>query len=314
MKQIFSFISGPIGIIALILGLQLGFSPLAFSQCKSVIKIDGKRSVVDQSLSTAIMLPYWLTSGQTLALGYGVQSVSIIEFTVNGTALEFSAVLNFTSETPVSVPTGKVWKMESVSMINNINNYNSIKYSLAGTYTFTVPSCAEEICIEVWGGGGAGGGSGTVSYNGGSGGGGGGYGAECFAVTPGDNYTVTVGAGGVGSASSVGGTGQTTSVGSLISATGGTGGGIGSGSAGGTGGTSTAASYATGGTGYSGSSAISGRGGAAANGGLGALGNTLNSGGTAATNFASGGSGAYTQSTSPKAGGAGGDGQVIITW
>lgn len=310
------FLSNRIGILssgAVTLVISLFVSTQLSAQCKSVIKIDGKRSVVDQSLATAIMLPYWLASGQTLALGYGVQSVSIIEFSVNGTSLEFSNVLNFTSVTPVSVPENKVWKMESVSMINNINNYNSIKYTLSGNYTFTVPSCAEEICVEAWGGGGAGGGSGAVANNGGSGGGGGGYGAECFSVTPGASYPVVIGAGGVGT-NGTGGTGQTTSLVGLISASGGTGGGAGSGSSVGTGGSSSAAAFAIGGSGTQGNALISGRGGAAGNGGIGAAGLNTNTPGNFATNFSSGGSGAYTTTTTQKAGGAGADGQLIITW
>ncbi|MFN7491417.1 MAG: beta strand repeat-containing protein, partial [Cyclobacteriaceae bacterium] len=63
--------------------------------------------------------------------------------------------------------------------------------------TFVVPAGVTNITVEAWGGGGAGGdGFAGINFNGGGGGGGGGYSRSFLAVTPGNSYNVTVGAGG----------------------------------------------------------------------------------------------------------------------
>lgn len=89
---------------------------------------------------------------------------------------------------------------------------------------FTVPAGVTKVFVEVWGSGGAGGGAGSETYSFGAGGGGGGYGAEFIEVTPGQEITVTIGAGGSGVSGGNGGNGETSSFGSYCSATGGSGG------------------------------------------------------------------------------------------
>jgi hypothetical protein len=81
----------------------------------------------------------------------------------------------------------------------------NIVYNTAGTYTYTVPDCVTSIFVEAWGGGGGGGActsnqnsGGEEACTGGGGGGGGGYASRSYSVTPGQTYTVVVGAGGVG--------------------------------------------------------------------------------------------------------------------
>src|SRR5487761_2727078 len=66
----------------------------------------------------------------------------------------------------------------------------TVPYNTAGTYTFTVPAGVTSVKVEAWGAGAGG--------WGGVGGGGGGAYAGNFAlpVTPGNTYTITVGAGG----------------------------------------------------------------------------------------------------------------------
>lgn len=318
MKNMFKALTLQAAIV-LIAALVAGFNT-SFAQCKPTIKIDDSPTIVNSNDPLGgLQFPFWMKEGQTLAISSGVKSISVIEFSVNGTALEFSQILNITSTTPVAVPDDKVWKVESVAKVLNTSLYNQAKFSSPGTFSFKVPECAEQICIEVWGGGGAGGGanvSSCCSGFGGSGGGGGGYGTQCFTVVPNTVYPVVVGAGGVGS-SGTGGTGGTSSVGSgpaLISATGGTGGANNMGTPG-TGGTSTATSSATGQSGQTGASSSGGAGGAAGNGGLG--GNIQTSqdvNGNAGSSPGGGGSGARRVNTSTNSGGAGGSGQVIITW
>lgn len=75
-------------------------------------------------------------------------------------------------------------------------------FSVAGTFTFTVPPRVTAITVEIWGGGG---GSpinhcyGQRCFCCAGGGGGGGYAASSFAVSPGQNYQVVVGRGGIAS-------------------------------------------------------------------------------------------------------------------
>lgn len=107
-------------------------------------------------------------------------------------------------------------------------------YTVAGTYTFTVPSginFLKKVRLVGAGGGGSGG-QGTATWSSG-GGGSGGYSEGFVVVTPLSPITVTVGAGGTGASNGNGATanaGGTTSFGPYMSATGG---------GGGTGGTST---------------------------------------------------------------------------
>ncbi len=311
-----------------IMVLAIALSPAfawhkASAQCKPIIKIDNKATVVNPNDDFGLRLPFWLNEGQTVSVGSSVSSISIIEFTESGAALEYSGVLNITSTSPVSVPSGKVWKIESVAMENNSSSYKAATFSSAGTYTWTVPACAEQICIEIWG---AGGGGSGATYNGGiypsgAGGGGGGFGSACFTVVPGTTYTINVGAGGIGGPGDGGGgssaqngtSGGASNVGSLISATGGTGASFSTpGGTPGTGGSSAAANNAVGADGLAGTSTSNGRGGAGGAAGNGGAGGASSSGagqnGTGPGGGGSGGGYAYG------AGGRGAAGQVIITW
>ncbi len=291
-------------------------------QCKPAIKIDGVNTVVDATDQFGLQLPFWLKEGQTLAVGASVASISVIEFSVNVTALEFSQVLNITSSSPVSVPSGKIWKLESAQKQNNASTYKTVSFTSAGTYSWVVPACAEEICIEIWGGGGGGSGS----YNNGAagaGGGGGGFGSGCFAVVPGTTYTVTVADGGTGgnggTPGQTGSTGGTSSVGSLITAPGGNGGiSDSSGGTGGTGVTSSATNNAQGANGKSGGATcgeLSGAGGTGGNGGAGGIGVGSSTNGSTGTAPAGGGSGGGTGGCGGnRPGGKGGAGKVVISW
>lgn len=292
-------------------------------QCKPAIKIDGKINVVDPNDKFGLPLPFWLKEGQTVAISSSVNSISLLEFSVNGTALEFSQVLNITSTSPQSVPSGKVWKLESVSKDNNSSTYQSATFG-TGTFTWTVPACAEQICVEAWGGGGGGSGNyNTGSYATGSGGGGGGFGSQCFTVVPGTSYTVTVGDGGTGGTGgnpgSAGNAGGNSSVGSLITAYGGAGGtSNSSGGTGGTGGSSTSTSVAQGANGTSGASGCvapyTGSGGAGGNGGAGAGPTTTTSAPGIAGTAPGGGGGGGMGCSGANVGGKGAAGKVIITW
>src|SRR4051812_35227411 len=100
-------------IVAVALGLFFLFSQYIHAQCRHTIKIDGTVTQVDEiPAGGGLHLPSWLAAAQTIAVDQNVNSISVIEFTVNGTSLDFSRVVSVT--TVQTVPAGKVWKVEAV--------------------------------------------------------------------------------------------------------------------------------------------------------------------------------------------------------
>jgi Tfp pilus assembly protein PilX len=94
-----------------------------------------------------------------------------------------------------------------IGLISHANAQSTtITYATPGSTVWTVPVCVTSVTVQAWGGGGGGGsawsrcsnGGGNEACAGAGGGGGGGYTSKVFAVTPGDNITITVGAGGAG--------------------------------------------------------------------------------------------------------------------
>lgn len=268
-------------------------------------------------------LPYWISAGKTIALGQDAVSISILEFTLNNSNLEFNQAIHLTSSS--LVPTGKVWKIEGIGIGNN-STYNSISsfsnsniptifespvtFNIPGTYSWNVPPGITNICIEAWGGGGSGG-NGLSGGKSGGGGGGGGYGYQCFTVNPGQQFVVVVG-----------NSNQNSSFGNLLTAFSGSSGGNGTLSINGTigiGGTSTANYVINGGDGISTSSYCSipaSKGGNGGNGGIGGNGAysiCVNGGGGASSQagtFPGGGGGGGTPSSTSGASGA--SGQIKI--
>ena len=176
----------------------------------------------------------------------------------------------------------------------NINAGVVKSFTTTGTTSWTAPIDVTSIEVLVVAGGGSGGGN----QSGGQGGGGGGGGLiynNQYSVTPGQTYTVTVGAGGAGgSAGGSGANGGNSVFGGLIAIGGGAGGnpttGIGAtgGSGGGGGSLNSTAGAGTAGQGFSGATVISNNTGfGAGGGGAGAVGTQGNNGGTT-TNGAGG--------------------------
>ncbi len=199
--------------------------------------------------------------------------------------------------------------------------------------SWTVPSCVTSVTVHAWGGGGGGGGARSGA---GGGGGGGAYHTAELTVSSGEEYTITIGAGGTSAANADGNPGGETTVtgtGGTVTAAGGYGGlrgsgGYGSGGAGGTGtydgGTGgTAAGNGAGGGGGAGSGGDGGDGGNAVRGdagtgeyegGLGGNYRTTNGNGLPGSAPGGGGGGARSTVTTTRAGGTGGDGQVILVY
>lgn len=147
-----------------------------------------------------------------------------------------------------------------------VNSNPSTTINFTSSTTWTVPPGVTSITVNSWGGGGGGGGGndGCSAQGTGSGGGGGGFAQSTIAVTPGQVYTLSVGAGGTAGAYDANGTagGATSFSGNGITPVTATGGGFGTGAsgcttiAGGAGGTGTSGTVLfTGGAGSEGISA-----------------------------------------------------------
>jgi len=214
----------------------------------------------------------------------------------------------------------------------------TLDFTTPGTFNWTVPAGVTQITVEAWGGGGAGGGSDdyiTCKGAGGAGGGGGAYATNStVSVTPGQNLTIVVGAGGTGVYAANGNDGGPSFVGpdtdpnhAYVRAAGGSGGTnntAGGTPPGGVGGTIAASVGATrlagenGEDGASGGLVWSGDGGDGANGGSGGLGfdSAENKNGYPGGEFGGGGGGGRTSNDygGAHAGGAGAKGRVVITW
>jgi len=220
------------------------------------------------------------------------------------------------------------------------NNAQATTVTFNGSGSWTAPAGVTSVMVEAWGGGGAGGGA-TSNPGKGGGGAGGQYASQVLTVTPGNSYTVVVGAGGSGTTASGTVGGDSSFATNAVIAKGGAGGaaatatngtaGLGSISGGfgttvfaGGDGSAGLGSAGTGGAGGGGAGS-SGAGGAAsgniagagtANGG-GAGANAITSGG-ACTNAAfpagGGGCGGYATGKNDRSGGNGAVGKVNISF
>ena len=85
---------------------------------------------------------------------------------------------------------GKIVITEAVS------NAATQEYFVPGIYAWQAPACVTTVTVTAFGAGGGGGSNNNGGSDGGSGGGGGAYSANVLTVTPGNTYSVVVGAGG----------------------------------------------------------------------------------------------------------------------
>lgn len=230
------------------------------------------------------------------------------DMTVTGGTPKWKAVSNFNGSAPVGVLNGSTW----TGITGSFGTTGDDLFTAPGTYQWVAST--PTVNARVWGAGGGGGSGGGVflsgTGDGGGGGGGGEFAAEAtLAVTPGQAYTIVVGAGGSGGTGTGGGNpgtagGLSQFAGDLVTVTahGGKGGKSGNttgSSAGGAGGTGSANSvHHNGGQGNfeSATGADSGRG--------------QGGGSSAGTTAAGNGGSPNTRAgnTAPTGGGAGGDG------
>ena len=205
------------------------------------------------------------------------------------------------------------------ALITNSGGPTQTIYDAAGTYTFVVPEGNTEIGVKIFGGGGGAGGFSWNTSPGGGGGGGGYTSLAALAVTPGDEITVTVGAGGNGGYGATNGAdGETSSFGAHGSAGGGGGGTYGVYGGFGTGGPAGIGTTENGEAGNtSASTAVAAWGGAAGGtaygGGARSIGPTEPGDGNPGNSYGGGGSSGWN-SAADRYGGDGADGAVVIDW
>ena len=94
-----------------------------FAQTTPTVLIDGQAV----QATTFSQSPYWLHSGQTLAIGNKVVSVSVLQFHImpsagTGKTLQFDSIINVTALQ--TVPVGKGWKIESVALDPTASSFN----------------------------------------------------------------------------------------------------------------------------------------------------------------------------------------------
>lgn len=132
----------------------------------------------------AIVWDVDVKKGETLNLSYTYLAPSISpQFYTLGP-------LSFVENDKVLFQEARVWQIAA----------DATTETFTASTTWTAPTGVTSVTAEVWGGGGGGGGQ-NLASDGGGGGGGGAYSKKLnIAVTPGNNYTVTVGGGGTGSA------------------------------------------------------------------------------------------------------------------
>ncbi|MFZ1703296.1 MAG: Ig-like domain-containing protein [Saprospiraceae bacterium] len=222
-------------------------------------------------------------------------------------------------------------------LVNPTPSTLNTRYTVPGTYTFTVPEGVTSLTVDTWGGGGRGG-SRTSSSNGTGGGGGGAYSRHTFSVVPGQSYVVNVGAGSVSNSSSgddswvsiddisnaivLAKGGNSAATNSTSGASGGSASsGIGSVRYSGGDGADRVSSTSSGGGGSSAGTSANGNnasgvnaGSAPSGGGNGGQGRTNTGSGNAGLYPGGGGGGAVRGSSGSPSGGAGGHGQILITY
>ena len=89
------------------------------------------------------------------------------------------------------IPFSVLW----VLLAGTVEAQTTVPFTTPGTTSWTAPAGVTSATVQAWGGGGAGGGA-TGNPAEGGGGAGGQYAIKVIAVTPGNSYTVVVGAGG----------------------------------------------------------------------------------------------------------------------
>jgi len=139
------------------------------------------------SFSKLPITSYTVTASPGGATGTGSSSPITVSGLSNGTAYTFTVRASHANG------------QSAASSASNSASPAQPTYALSQTFNasgnYTVPASMTKIAVYGWGGGGAGGSTGS-QYQGAGGGGGGGFAFQEYSVTPGQNFVVTIGAGG----------------------------------------------------------------------------------------------------------------------
>lgn len=146
-------------LILFISFLVFSMSNDLYGQTEPVLIIDGQSVMFKSDVS----FPFWLKSGQTIDIGPNVKFVSILEFNLDSSTMNYSQTISLSSIQVV--PASKTWKIEAVAMLHDINSHSGFSNSTQPsifvsprTYTssgtFVVPATVFRICVEAWGPGG----------------------------------------------------------------------------------------------------------------------------------------------------------------
>ena len=231
-----------------------------------------------------------------------------------------------------------------IILSGNLFGQTTQTFLTTGAQTWTAPIGVTSISVECWGGGGAGGGA-TGNPAAGGGGAGGSYSKlTSITVTPGQTYSLFVGAGGTGSINagnpgesswffndttilakggnggSSAGINSTTATGAVATLSGNIGDVKYYGGAGGTGtssGNSSGAGGSSAGTGSNGNAGVITTAGAAVTGGgagVAGISNSFSSNGISSGSLGGAGSGAHAASAADRSGGNGGAGKIVLTF
>ncbi len=218
--------------------------------------------VIRTSSSTAPTAP---TNGASYATGSSALGGFIVSNNTTTSFTDNSAVSGtqywywvYSYNTGSSCSGGPVYSTANVSNNVTVSTTPAVSTTYSSSTTYTVPAGVFAITVSAWGaGGGSGGGVANSDDNASGGGGGGAFVQKTYTVSPGNQYTLTVGSGGTAgtTAGTSGGTGNASTVTTIsgstinLSANGGGGGG-GVTVASGTSGTGTAGTGGAAGTGY----------------------------------------------------------------
>jgi hypothetical protein len=132
----------------------------------------------------------WLASWRTNTAGAEV----LFSDSLTGASHTLTSGTAFAWDSPVSGTSVEniIYSMYARYTTTDPGTYTDY-YTVIGDSTWTAPTGVTSVIAACWGGGGGGG---DGSNTGGGGGGGGAFASSTITVTPGDSYTVTVGAGG----------------------------------------------------------------------------------------------------------------------
>jgi hypothetical protein len=133
------------------------------------------------------------TAGVTEAGTTGIGNIN--EILIQNSDTTINVIYTYT---PTANGCSNVGENITVALVPSPNSQFVTTYTTSGSSTWTAPGCVSTVTVQCWGGGGSGASGGfNGGYFDGGGGGGGAYASSVLSVTPGNTYSLVVGAGGI---------------------------------------------------------------------------------------------------------------------